>query len=88
MALVAVACVAPPAASAPDDHRHMGKPLCVLVLEKRFPQLRDSLLNPCFKNCVLLRCSLWLFRFWGKSFFPDPAGTRSETWPRRPRAGF
>ena len=44
MALVAVACVAPPAASAPDDHRHMGKPLCVLVLEKRFPQLRDMVL--------------------------------------------
>ena len=23
-----------------------------------------------------------------ESFFPDPVGTRSETWPRRPRAGF
>ena len=44
MALVAVACVAPPAASAPDDHRHMGKPLCVFVLEKRFPQFRDMVL--------------------------------------------
>ena len=44
MALVAVAGVAPPAASAPDDDRHMGKPLCVLVLEKRFPQLRDMVL--------------------------------------------
>ena len=42
MALVAVAGVAPP--SAPDDHRHMGKPLCVLVLEKRFPQFRDMVL--------------------------------------------
>ena len=44
MAFVAVAGVAPPAASAPDDHRHMGKPLCVLVLEKSFPQLRDMVL--------------------------------------------
>ena len=41
-----------------------------------------------FQNCAMLRCSLWLFRSWGKSFFPAPAGTRSETWPRRPRAGF
>ena len=24
--------------------RHMGKPLCVLVLEKRFPQFRDMVL--------------------------------------------
>ena len=23
-----------------------------------------------------------------ESFFPDPVGTRSETWPRRPRAGW
>ena len=44
MALVAVAGVAPPAASAPDDHRHMGKTLCVLVLEKCFPQLRVMVL--------------------------------------------
>ena len=41
-----------------------------------------------FQNCVMLRCTLWLFRSWCKFFFPDPAGTRSETWPRRPRAGF
>ena len=44
MAFVAVSGVAPPAASSPDDDRHMGKPLCVLVLEKRFPQLRDMVL--------------------------------------------
>ena len=37
MALVAVAGVAPPAASAPDDHRHIGKPFCVLVLKNAFP---------------------------------------------------
>ena len=35
-----------------------------------------------FQNCVLLRCSLWLFRFQAKSFFPVPAGTRSKTRPR------
>ena len=41
-----------------------------------------------FQNCVMLRCGLWLFRSWCKSFLSVPAGTRSKTWPRRPRAGF
>ena len=41
-----------------------------------------------FQNCAVLQCSLWLFRSWGKSFSPVPAGTRSKTRPRRLRAGF
>ena len=41
-----------------------------------------------FRNCVMLWCSLWLFRSWGKSFFPVPAGTRSKTRPCSSRAGF
>ena len=45
-------------------------------------------LKPMFQNCVVLWCGLWLFRSWGKSFFPVPAGTRSETRPCSPKAGF
>ena len=41
-----------------------------------------------FSNRVLFQRSLWLFRSWGKSFFPVPAGPRSKTRPRRARAGF
>ena len=41
-----------------------------------------------FPKRVMLQCSLWLFRSWGKSFCLDPAGTRSKTRPRRLRAGF
>ena len=52
------------------------------TLEKTLKQLSM------FRNCVMLRCGLWLFRSWCKSFLSVPAGTRSETWPRRPRAGF
>ena len=41
-----------------------------------------------FQNCVMLQCSLWLFRSCGKSFSLDPAGTRSKPRPTRLRAGF
>ena len=45
-------------------------------------------LKSMFQNCATLRCSLWLFRSWGKSFFPVTAGSRSKTRPRRLRADF
>ena len=56
----------------------------VSLVERLNQSLLLSLLSM-FQNCVMLRCSLWLFRSWCKSFFPDPVGTRSETWPGRPR---
>ena len=57
-------------------------------IEALSTELRCLSLISMFQNCATLRCSLWLFRSWCKSFFPVPLGTRSETWPRRPRAGF
>ena len=67
-----------------------GKPRhdFVMIVMMHFKGFYGLSLISMFQNCAMFQCSLRLFRSWGKSFSPVPAGTRSKTRPRRLRAGF
>ena len=63
------------------EHAFSRIPVCSLELLHELSC--EGSLRSIFQNYVVLRCSLWLFRSWCKSFFPDPA----KLAPKRGQGG-